>query len=198
MYKLSSLPFNYQDLEPFIDTHTTGLHYNRHHKVYLDKLNALLKKNNFDFSYPIEQLYNHLNEFNPSDLDDILFNLGGVVNHNLYFLSINPNNKEKASGKLLEKIEEKFSTFDNFVQEFIKSALSLKGSGYTFLVKTPKDDIKIINTTNQVSPYLYGYTPLFTVDMWEHAYYINYDNNKPEYLDNFFKIANFSYANKNI
>lgn len=198
MYELNPLPFLYQDLEPFIDTHTMGLHYNKHQKNYLNKLNDLLKKNNFDFSYPIEEIYNHLNIFKKEDINDILFNLGGVVNHNLYWQSINPQNKEKLNGLLLEKINNKYGSFDKFKEKFIELALSLKGAGYTFLVKKKDNTIDIINTSNQDSPYLYGYIPLFNVDMWEHAYYLNYKNNKREYLDNLFDIANFNYANNGI
>ncbi len=175
-----------------------GLHYNKHQKNYLNKLNDLLKKNNFDFSYPIEEIYNHLNIFKKEDINDILFNLGGVVNHNLYWQSINPQNKEKLNGLLLEKINNKYGSFDKFKEKFIELALSLKGAGYTFLVKKKDNTIDIINTSNQDSPYLYGYIPLFNVDMWEHAYYLNYKNNKREYLDNFFDIANFNYANNGI
>ena len=86
MYKLTSLPYLYQDLEPFIDTHTLGLHYRIHANNYLNKLNVLLKDNNYDFRYRIEELIYHLNEFNVSDRNNILYNLGGVLNHELYFL----------------------------------------------------------------------------------------------------------------
>lgn len=196
MYKLKPLPFLYQDLEPFIDTHTMGLHYHKHQQNYLNKLNSLLQKNNFNFSYPIEDIYLHMNEFNEDDWNDILFNLGGVINHNLYWKSINPNNKEMPGGNLLQAIKRKYGSYEQFKKEFVTSALNLKGSGYTFLIQKKNNDIDIINVSNQDSPLMFGYTPLFNVDMWEHAYYLNYKNNKQEYLDNFFEIANFSYANQ--
>lgn len=196
MYNLEPLPFSYQDLEPYIDTHTIGVHYHKHHQNYLNKLNTILKNNNFNFNYPIEDIYRHLNEFNLKDQNDIIFNLGGVVNHNLYWKSINPNNKEKPMGNLLTAINNCFGTFENFKKEFIDKALALKGSGYTFLIAKPDKTIDIMNTTNHDSPLLFGYTPLFNVDMWEHAYYLNYKNNKQEYLENFFNIANFNYANE--
>lgn len=198
MYKLKPLPFLCQDLEPYIDTHTQGLHYNKHQRNYLNKLNELLEKNNYSFSYSEEDLYKHLNEFKLKDQNDIIFNLGGVVNHDIYWKSINPHNKELPTGMLLEKINKKYGSFDNFKNEFIKLALSLKGVGYTFLVKDKNNDIDIINTTLQDNPLLFGYIPLFNVDMWEHAYYLGYKNNKQEYLENFFNIANFNCANKNI
>lgn len=197
MYELKPLPFLYQDLEPFIDTHTMGLHHNKHEQNYVNNLNKLLEKNHFTFSYPIEGIYKHLNDFNKEDQNDILFNLGGVVNHELYWQSINPKNKENPQNELLQAIINKYESFDHFKEEFKRIALSLKGSGYTFLIKKQDHSIDIINTLNQDSPYFYGYIPLFNVDMWEHAYYLNYKNNKQEYLDNFFAIANFHYANEN-
>jgi len=195
MYKLESLPFSYNDLEPFIDTHTVGLHYNKHQLGYLNNLNKVLLKNEFSFSYPIKDIYKHLSEFNVNDLSDIIFNLGGVVNHDLYWQSINPYDKELMTGNLLDKIKEQYGSYEQFREEFISKALSLKGSGYVFLVKKRDNDLKIAVTTNHNSPLLYGDTPLFNVDMWEHSYYLNYENNKKEYLDNFFDIANFKYAN---
>lgn len=196
MYKLKPLPFNYQDLEPYIDTHTIGLHYHKHEKNYLNKLNTILINNKFTFSYPIEELYHHINEFNSKDQNDIIFNLGGVVNHDLYWESINPNNKTDPQGKLKESLINKFGNFNKFKEEFIKTALNLKGAGYTFLIMKQDRTLDIINTINQDSPLLFDYIPLLNIDMWEHAYYINYENNKQEYLANYFDILNFNYANK--
>lgn len=198
MYKQDSLPFLYSDLEPYIDTHTMGLHYNKHQKNYLKNLNRLLVKNNYNFSYKIEELYKHIEICKPEDRVDILFNLGGVVNHNLYWKCIDKKDREDPKGLLLEKIITKFESLDQFKEKFIQYALSLKGSGYTFLIQKQDGSIDIINTKDQDSPLLYNYTPLFNVDMWEHAYYLNYQNNKKEYLDNFFDIANFKYANEKI
>lgn len=196
MFYLKPLPFGYQELEPYIDTHTMGLHYHKHQKNYLNKLNSILKDNNFNFEYPKEDLYYHLNNFNKKDQYDIIFNLGGVVNHDLYWKSINPNNKEEPTKNLSNAIVKEFGTFSNFREKFINSALNLKGVGYTFLCTDSNGNIEIINTINQDSPLLFGYIPLLNVDMWEHAYYLNYENNKREYLDNYFDIVNFNYANK--
>ena len=195
MYQLQPLPYLYQDLEPFIDTHTMGLHYQKHQRNYLNQLNRLLEKNNYNYQYPIETLYQHLSLFPLDDQNDILFYWGGVVNHNLYFQSIKPKNREEASGDLLKMLVRTFGSYENFKTEFIKYAMALKGSGYTFLVKKEDGSISIINTVNQDSPLSYGYIPLLNVDMWEHAYYLNYKNDKMNYLTNFFEIVNFAYAN---
>lgn len=193
MYKLENLPFNYQDLEHFIDTHTIGLHYKKHQQNYLNKLNNLLNKNNYDYRYNLNELIYHINEFDIKDQENILFNLGGVLNHNLYWLSINKNSP--VTGKLKNKIETQYNNFENFWNKFKEKALELKGSGYTFLVIKSNNELDIINLKNQDLPILYGYIPLFTIDLWEHAYYLNYQNDKAKYIDNIKLIANFSYAN---
>lgn len=196
MYLLKPLPFHYQDLEPFIDTHTIGLHYWKHQKNYLDQLNRLLLKNNFSFSYPVEEIYQHLDAFKKEDRNNLIFYLGGVVNHDLYWQSINPNKKEVPKGKLLEAIRQKFGSFENLKRKWQEYALDLKGSGYVFLIKLSDNTVDLVTMSNQDSPLLFSYTPLFCMDMWEHAYYLNYQNKKQDYLDNFFEIANFAYANR--
>ena len=196
MYRLPKLQYNYQDLEPYIDTHTLGLHYNIHENNYLSKLNELLEKNNYDYRYNIDELIFHLNEFRGNDTEDILYNLGGVLNHNLYFKSMNvPMLCQRPFGGLLLAIEREFGSFDNFYDKFMNNALKIRGSGYTFLVLTSNGTLMILNLSNQQTPLSLGYIPLFCVDMWEHAYYLNYKPDKTKYLDNFKKIADFTYAN---
>ena len=194
MYKLNSLPYLYQDLEPYIDTHTIGVHYHKHHQNYLNKLNLLLQNNNYDYRYNIYELLYHINEFKEKDREDILFNLGGVLKHDLYWKSINPNHEEP-KGKLKEQIIKQYNSLENFFTLFKESALKLKGSGYTFLILKNNGMLDIINLPNQDTPLSFGCIPLFNIDMWEHAYYLNYQNNKQEYLDNFWQILNFKYAN---
>lgn len=193
MYKLPELPYLYQDLEPFIDTHTMGLHYHKHEQNYLDKLNTLLLKNNYNFRYSMEELIYHINEFPVNDREDILYNLGGVLNHNLYFKCMTPGGK-KPTGQLNDYINKKYGNYEKFFDEIKKKAMSLKGSGYTFLVLKNNGEVDIINMSNQDTPLLLGYIPLFTIDLWEHAYYINYENRKADYIDNFKNIADFTYA----
>ncbi len=194
MYKLDELNYLYQDLEPFIDTHTIGLHYNKHAKKYLANLNRLLKENNFDFSISLEELAKNINDYKFKNIDDILFNLGGVLNHNLYFKCMGEK-REEISDLLKKDLIEKYGSIDEFIKEYISFAMKLKGSGYTFL-EYDKNNLVLRNRENQNSPLFEGNIPLFTVDLWEHAYYINYENDKEKYLDNFFQIADFSYANK--
>lgn len=194
MYKLPILPYLFQDLEPYIDTHTMGLHYHKHEQNYLNKLNLLLQKNNYDYRYSLDELIYHITEFKTQDQEDILFNLGGVLNHNLYWKSISPNQGNNPTGKLKEYIDNTFGGYEQFWTQIKNKALQLKGSGYTFLVITDDGDLEIINLSNQDIPLLHGYIPIFNIDMWEHAYYLNYENDKEKYLDNFKNIADFTNA----
>lgn len=191
MYTLFDLPYSYQDLEPFIDIHTMGLHYLKHTLGYLNKLNELLIKENYDFRYNLEELIYHISEF--SSKDDILFNLGGVLNHNLYFYSMS-NYHTMPSIEVMKKINDKFGSYDYFWNKFKEVALKLKGAGYTFVV-LKNNDLDIINLSNQENPLLYGMIPLFCIDLWEHAYYLNYNNDKSKYIDNFKEIADFGMFN---
>ena len=196
MYKLKPLPYLYQDLEPYIDTHTIGLHYHKHQQNYLNKLNELLVKNNYDYRYKLEELFYHLDLFPLDDRKNILYNLGGVLNHDLYFNSMSPRQDREPKGKLLEDLKKKYGSLANFFGKFKEMTMSLKGSGYTFLVVTSNGNLDIINLSNQELPQSYGFIPLLNMDMWEHAYYLNYKNEKEKYIDNFLIVADFTEASQ--
>ena len=193
MYQLPKLTYLYQDLEPFIDTNTMGLHYHKHDKTYLNNLNKILS--NYDYKYNIDELIYHIDSFKNSDKPDILFNLGGVLNHDLYFKSMS-NYNILPYGKLKEKIDSQYKNYENFWIIFKQTALKLKGSGYTFLVLKNNKDLDVINISNQDIPLLQGYIPLFNIDLWEHAYYLNYKNDKSKYIDNFKLVADFKNASE--
>ena len=193
MYKLPKLAHMYQDFEPFIDTHTMGVHYHKHEQTYLNNLNNLLNKNNFNYNYDIDELIYHINEFPDDDKENILFNLGGVINHELYWKGISQNNY-LPNGKLKNKIDSQYGNFDNFWNQFKEMGLKLKGSGYTFLVLKNDKNLDIINLSNQDMPVLHGYIPLFNIDLWEHAYYLNYLNERGRCTDNFRNIADCTNA----
>ncbi len=195
MYTLKKLNYLFQDLEPYIDTHTMGLHYNKHFRGYLNKLNLLLVKNKFKFQYPLSELYFYLNSFSYDDREAIVFNLGGVLNHELYFDSL-ASKVVLPAGDLEKQIVKQFGSYETFVEKFKDVSKSLKESGYTFLEISLNGDLIINNRSNQDSPLFHGNIPLFCIDLWEHAYYINYENNRDVYLDNIFNVVSFSYANK--
>lgn len=196
MYKL--LPLNYKDnaLESFISAYTINIHYNKHYQNYLNKLNEVLTKLNYDYRYDLIGLINHIDEFPLTDRDTILYNAGGVLNHELYFSNMSPNKNNIPTGKLNEAIIEKYGSYENFKAEFIKMTDYLVGSGYTMLVLN-KGELEIINTSNQETPYIYGLVPIMDIDLWEHAYYLDYQNERKNYILNFFEIVDFDVVGKN-
>lgn len=194
MFEIKSLPYNYDTLEPIISTTTVNIHYNKHEKGYLDRLNKFLKEANYTGNYIIEEIIINIDKFPKEYRDNILYNAGGVVNHDLYWRSM--GKFSLPSGKLLEMIVDKYGSYDSFKKQFIETASKLVGSGYTFLVMDKNKDLKIINMSNQESPLSYGFIPLFTIDLWEHAYYLDYQNKRDDYINNFFSIVNFDEASK--
>lgn len=192
MYEKIKLDYN--SLEPFVDDKTLDLHYNKHYGKYLDNLNRLLKKNNYKFT-SLYDLIENIDKINLNDRGEILFNLGGVINHSLYFYNMSNSGNNIPSGELGLEINKVYGSYDNFKKEFKKSALNLEGSGYTFLV-LDNNKLKIINTSNQDSPYYYGFIPILALDLWEHSYYLKYKNRKDEYIDAWFNLIDFKKTNK--
>lgn len=165
------------------------------YKRYLDRLNALLVKNNHNFNTSKEDIVNNLEMFPIEDRGNILFNLGGVLNHELYFDNIEPSSNA-SNNQFINKINSKYGSFSNFKNVFKEEAVKLVGSGYTFLVLDKNNDFKIINLPNQETPITYGFKPLIALDLWEHAYYLQYKVNKNEYIDKFLDNLNLDNINK--
>lgn len=197
MYKSVILPYNYNDLEPVLNSETINVHYNKHYLGYLEKLNKILNDINYDYRYTKEELVSHIEEIPIDVRDDVLYNLGGVLNHELYFYSMSNNKVNVPIGALRKKIIDEYGTIENFKDEFIKTANKLVGSGYTFLVLNNNLKLEIINTPNQETPYLYGLIPIMALDLWEHAYYLVYRNRRGEYIEKFFEIVDYNNINKN-
>ena len=154
MYKLKPLNYSMHLLEPYISQITIDVHYNRHYLTYLRNLNKLLLENNFDFSYPKEKIYTHINMFNESKRKDILFNLGGVVNHELYFENFSPAPTNKIKEPLKSAIIKDFSSIEKFYEEILHLANSLKGSGYTFLALDKTSHLHLINLKTIMDGYM--------------------------------------------
>lgn len=197
MYKSISLPYEYDALEPFLDKETINIHYNKHYLGYLNKLNNLLNSVDYDYRYSKEDLVKHIDEIPLSIRDDVLYNLGGVINHELYFYSMSDKKANIPSGTINKKIIEQFGSFNNFKKKFIETANYLVGSGYTFLIVNNEGDLEIINTSNQETPYIYDLVPIMALDLWEHAYYLLYQNRRSDYINNFFEIIDFVNINQN-
>lgn len=188
MYTVINLPYPYNALEPIIDTKTVNIHYNKHHKKYLENLNKLT-----NYKMPLEEIPKKISEFPLKDRGEILYNAGGILNHNLYWQSLN-STPSLPHGKLLSKINQTYGNFNNFKNEFINKAKTLVGSGYTFLVTDNNGNLSIINMNNQETPLSYNYIPLFTIDLWEHAYYLKYKNDRNAYIENIWHKTNFNHA----
>lgn len=194
MYKIE-MPYSYNSLEPNITSDVVDIHYNKHHKKYFDNLIYFLDKENFDYSYPLEDIPKNISTFPLLSRGNILYNAGGVLNHNLYWQSLNKN-QSIPSGRLLDKINTQWGNFSNFIKAFNERARFLIGSGYTFLAANMTGDLLILNMINQETPYTYNLIPLFTIDLWEHAYYLQYKNDRDSYINNFWEKANFDFASK--
>ena len=190
MYNSIKLPYDYDTLEPVIDKKTVDIHYNKHHRKYAENLNNLTNSN-----ITLEQIPKRIDEFPLKDRGQILYNAGGVLNHDLYWQSLNKQTSPP-TGRLLDKINEDYENFENFKNIFINKAQNLVGSGYTFLVTDNAGNLTIINLPNQETPLSYDLTPLFTIDLWEHAYYLKYRNNRNTYIENIWSKANFDHASK--
>jgi Fe-Mn family superoxide dismutase len=194
MYKTIELDYTNEQLKNFIDEQTMELHFNTLYKGYLNRLNQLLSEQNYDFRYSKEELVNNIEEFPLSVRDDILYNLGGVLNHERYFSLLTPEQKE-SSLPILNKIEDTYGSLSNFEEEFKNQASNLVGSGYTNLVLDKSGNLNIINTSNQEIPDIYGFQTLLSLDLWEHAYFLKYYQDKEEYIDQFFNYIDYDKVN---
>lgn len=184
------IKLDYTTLEPYIDNKTLDLHYNAHYKGYTDNLNKYLKKHNYNYEYDPIYLAKNIDILPMEDRDEILFNLGGYLNHSLYFYILT-DKKKSIPTPFIEIINKHFVSFDNFKNEFINMATELKGSGYTFLVLDKNNKLRLINTSNQDTPYYYGFIPIMTIDVWEHAYYLKHYNKRKDYLEAIFNIIDW-------
>lgn len=184
------ITLDYKSLEPYIDDRTLDLHYNIHYRNYTDKLNKYLKDINYNYKYSAEYLAKNIDILPMENRDEILFNLGGYLNHSLYFYNLTDKKKEIPK-ELLDEINKYFGSFSLFKEEFIDMALEVKGSGYTFLVLDKNNKLRIINTSNQDTPYYYEFTPIMTIDVWEHSYYLKYTYDRKKYLDSIFNVIDF-------
>lgn len=184
------IKLDYTTLESYIDNKTLDLHYNAHYKGYTDNLNKYLKKHNYNYEYDPIYLAKNIDILPMEDRDEILFNLGGYLNHSLYFYILT-DKKKSIPTPFIEIINKHFVSFDNFKNEFINMATELKGSGYTFLVLDKNNKLRIINTSNQDTPYYYGFIPIMTIDVWEHAYYLKHYNKRKDYLEAIFNIIDW-------
>jgi len=187
-FELPKLPYAYDALEPFIDARTMEIHYTKHHQGYTNKLNDALAKHP-DFDMPLEKVLADLT-LAPQDIRGAVQNNGGgYYNHKLFWSILKVNNGQKPEGDLAKAIDKAFGSFDAFKEAFSNAAATRFGSGWAWLIVT-KDGLKVVSTPNQDTPLDQG-TPILGLDVWEHAYYLNYQNRRPDYISAFFNVVNW-------
>ena len=188
--ELPKLNYAYDDLEPYIDALTMETHYTKHHQAYLDKLTAAIADTSLE-DMELEDILMSPNSIGETIRTAVLNNGGGVYNHNFFWSVIGPAEGKTPNGELLAKINELSGSFDAFKEEFTKSALSLFGSGWTWLVQGKDGKLMGMNTQNQATPLTEGYKPLLALDVWEHAYYLKYQNRRADYITNWWNVVNW-------
>lgn len=190
MYTLPNLPYSYDALEPFIDAKTLEIHHSKHHQTYVNNLNKALEKYPKLFEVPLEVLLNDLSLV-PEDIRTAVKNNGGGhYNHSFYWQILKPQDNLGPTPIIVRALEKDFGSFENFKKTFSEAALSQFGSGYAWLVVAPENKLKVIKTSNQDVPFKEG-KPILVIDVWEHAYYLKYQNRRADYIDNFFNIINW-------
>jgi superoxide dismutase, Fe-Mn family len=188
-YSVPDLPYDYDALEPHIDEATMRVHHDKHHQAYVDKANAALEGTDWE-GKDVEEVIANLDSV-PEDIrGPVRNNAGGHVNHAFFWQIMSPDGGGEPSGELAEAINEKFGSFDEFKQQFKDAGIARFGSGWAWLVFAD-GGVEITSTPNQDSPLTEGKTPLLGVDVWEHAYYLKYQNKRPDYLDAFWNVVNW-------
>jgi len=189
-FTLMPLPYAYNALEPYIDTLTMQLHHDRHLKTYVDNLNAALAPYPALHGMKLYQLLLHPEQLPAEIRTAVLHNAGGVYNHDFFFRGMTPGGSAPSQA-LGRKIDETFGSFDNFKAQFKAKALEVFGSGYAWLARGCDDALVIITTANQDTPIAAGFLPLAGIDVWEHAYYLKHYNVRADYIDDWFRVADF-------
>ncbi|HAB6433327.1 TPA_asm: superoxide dismutase [Listeria monocytogenes] len=194
-YELPKLPYTYDALEPNFDKETMEIHYTKHHNTYVTKLNEAVAGHPELASKSVEELVANLDSV-PEDIRGAVRNHGGGhANHTLFWSILSPNGGGAPTGNLKIAIESEFGTFDEFKEKFNAAAAARFGSGWAWLVVND-GKLEIVSTANQDSPLSDGKTPVLGLDVWEHAYYLKFQNRRPEYIDTFWNVINWDEANK--
>ncbi|MBQ6447463.1 MAG: superoxide dismutase [Bacillus sp. (in: Bacteria)] len=189
-YSLPQLPYAYDALEPHIDKETMNIHHTKHHNTYVTNLNNALEGNEELLSKTVEELVSNLDAVPEAARTAVRNNGGGHANHSLFWEVISPNGGDQPTGDLAAAIDSKFGSFENFKEEFSKAATTRFGSGWAWLVVN-NGELEVTSTPNQDNPLMEGKTPVLGLDVWEHAYYLNYQNRRPEYISAFFNVINW-------
>ncbi len=196
-YSLPPLPYANNALEPSIDAATMEIHHDRHHKAYVDNLNKALEGQASLENKPIEQLLREINQVPENIRQAVINNGGGHANHSMFWEIMGPGGGGAPTGPLGDDITKAFGGFDNFKAQVKQAGLGRFGSGWAWLVHAD-GGLKVVATLNQDSPYMTGQVPILGVDVWEHAYYLKYQNKRPDYLDAWWNVVNWAEVNKRL
>lgn len=197
MYTLPKLPYGFDALEPFIDTQTMQIHHGKHHQAYVDNLNKALEKYPDLAKKEVEDILKDISSA-PDDVRQAVINHGGGhANHSFFWKIMGPKAKPSPEGKLLEAINATFGDLVTFKQKFTEKAMGVFGSGWAFLVVNSDKKLELTRQSFQNSPLMYGNNPILGIDVWEHAYYLKYQNRRAEYIDAWWNVVNWEQAEKN-
>jgi len=194
LFEVPSLKFAFDALEPAIDARTMEIHHDKHHAGYVNNLNKALESAPDYFSQPIEQILREINKVPEAIRTAVRNNGGGHANHSLFWEVLTPGGSKSPSGTLLADLEKSFGSLDGFMDKFSGAAATRFGSGWAWLVLDGNKNLQVYSTANQDSPYLEGHVPLLGLDVWEHAYYLNYQNRRPDYIKAFWSVVNWSFV----
>lgn len=195
-YSLPDLPYDYDALEPTVDARTMKIHHTKHHQGYTDKVNAALEGHEFA-DLDIEEVLRRIDEVPADKKQAVINNGGGYANHKLFWTILSPKGGGSPDGELADAIKKTFGSFDKFKEEFSNAAGSRFGSGWAWLSVDGSGNLVVHSTPNQDSPLMDGYTPILGIDVWEHAYYLNYQNRRPDYVSAFWNVVNWDQVAKN-
>jgi len=190
-YTLPDLPYAYDALEPHIDALTMEIHYTKHHQTYINNLNAALEGAGLPADQPVEQLVGRIDTL-PESVRTAVRNGGGHANHSLFWTVMSPQGGGQPQGRLAQAIDAELGGMDAFRDAFTKAALTRFGSGWAWLSVTPEGKLVVESSANQDSPLMHGNTPVLGLDVWEHAYYLKYQNRRPEYIGAFFNVIDWN------
>ena len=194
-HSLPSLPYAYDALEPKIDAMTMEIHHTRHHQTYVNNLNAALEGTGLE-DVPVDKLMADIDKVPQDKRQAVINNGGGHANHSLFWTVMSKDGGGNPTGKVGEAIESELGGYDAFKESFKTAATGRFGSGWAWLVVTPEKKLKVINTLNQDSPLMEGNTPILGLDVWEHAYYLKYQNKRPDYIAAFYDVINWDEVNR--
>lgn len=189
-HTLPELPYAYDALEPHIDAMTMEIHHSRHHQTYVNNLNAALEGTGLE-DVAIEELVSNLDRVPEAKRQAVINNGGGHANHSMFWQMMSPNGGGQPQGDVAKAIDSELGGLDSFKEEFKKAAVGRFGSGWAWLSVTPEKKLVVENTLNQDNPLMHGNTPLLGLDVWEHAYYLKYQNKRPDYVAAFFDVVNW-------